>query len=271
MATLKKGSKGAEVKKLQQRLEEKGFRPGVIDGKFGPGTDAAVRAFQASEDLLVDGVVGRRTLEALGGVVADVEPDPPLQMKRVSINKVSKMFPGAKKKNIKTYLPAVLTELSAVDLAEKSMVLMALATIRAETAGFKPISEFKSKFNTSPGGEPFDLYDNRRDLGNRGSPDGALFKGRGFIQLTGRDNYQRIGKAIGLGDQLEKEPELANDPEIAARILCAFLKTKERRIKQELLANNLKAARRLVNGGSHGLKQFKEAYHKGDRLLKTLA
>ncbi len=269
MATLKRGKKGAEVKKLQQRLEERGFRPGAIDGKFGQGTEAAVRAFQASEGLLVDGVVGRRTLEALAGVMADMEPDPPLAMKRVSVDNVSKMFPGAKKKNIKKYLPAVLHELSAADLAEKPMVLMALATIRAETAGFRPIGEFQSRFNTSPDGRPFDLYDNRGDLGNRGSPDGALFKGRGFVQLTGRDNYQRIGEAVGLGDQLEKEPELANDPDIAARILAAFLKTRERRIKQELLANNLKAARRLVNGGSHGLKQFKEAYRTGERLIQA--
>jgi len=63
-----------------------------------------------------------------------------------------------------------------------------------------PISEFKSKFNTSPNGHPFDLYDNRRkDLGNQGKPDGKRYRGRGFIQLTGRFNYNKHGKAIGLG------------------------------------------------------------------------
>ena len=54
---------------------------------------------------------------------------------------------------------------------------MAIATIRAETAGFEPISEFKSRFNTSPQGHPFDLYDSRKDLGNCGAPDGTNFKG----------------------------------------------------------------------------------------------
>ena len=43
---------------------------------------------------------------------------------------------------------------------------MALATIKAESAGFAPISEGKSKWNTSQGGEPFDLYDFRTDIGN---------------------------------------------------------------------------------------------------------
>jgi len=61
-----------------------------------------------------------------------------------------------------------LKALQDAGLADKDMVLMGLATIRAETAGFEPISEGKSIFNTSPGGHPFNLYDNRKDLGNRG-------------------------------------------------------------------------------------------------------
>ena len=154
-----------------------------------------------------------------------------------------------------------------VELGDKPMILMALATIRAETETFQPISEGTSKFNTSPGGHPFDLYDNRRDLGNQGPPDGEQFRGRGFIQLTGRVNYQSCGKLIGLDDQLTKKPELANDPKIAAQLLAAFLKGKERQIKEALLDNDLRTARRLVNGGSHGLDRFSDAYTRGDALL----
>jgi peptidoglycan L-alanyl-D-glutamate endopeptidase CwlK len=83
------------------------------------------------------------------------------------------------------------------------------------------------------------------------------------VQLTGRDNYQRIGSKIGLGDELIQNPELANDPDIAARILAAFIKSKETRIKQELFDGDLRGARRLVNGGSHGLDRFSEAFHIG--------
>jgi peptidoglycan L-alanyl-D-glutamate endopeptidase CwlK len=267
MPTLKRGSSGNEVKSLQERLLELGFNPGDVDGIFGGGTDAAVRAFQASEGMLVDGIAGQRTLAALGGTATQIEPGPPLAIAEVTVERVSHMFSDAPIRNIKTYLPPVLQELVAVDLGDKPMVLMALATIRAETAGFEPISEFKSRFNTSPEGHPFDLYDNRRDLGNRGKPDGASFKGRGFVQLTGRDNYQRIGAKIALGDGLVQNPDLANDPDIAARILSAFLKTKEIRIKQALLEGDLRGARRLVNGGSHGLERFSETFRIGQREI----
>ena len=151
------------------------------------------------------------------------------------------------------------------DLTDRGMVLMALATIRAETAGFVPIDEGKSRFNTSPGGKPFDLYDHRKDLGNRGPSDGADFKGRGFIQLTGQSNYQTIGQALGL--DLTGNPAQANKPDVAARILALFLKNKEQRIKEALLEDDLRTARRLVNGGSHGLEQFTVAFRTGERLL----
>lgn len=65
MATLKKGSTGPEVVKLQQRLTDLGFDPNGIDGKFGPGTEAAVKAFQQANGLVVDGIVGPNTRAAL--------------------------------------------------------------------------------------------------------------------------------------------------------------------------------------------------------------
>jgi peptidoglycan L-alanyl-D-glutamate endopeptidase CwlK len=152
-------------------------------------------------------------------------------------------------------------------LGDKDMVLMALATIRAETGNFTPLSEFKSKFNTSPGGRPFDLYDNRKDLGNQGPPDGDSFKGRGYIQLTGRSNYKVHGAAIGLGNQLIENPALANQPDIAAKLLASFLKSKEQKIRNALKAGDLKTARKLVNGGTHGLDEFTKAFNTGKTLI----
>ncbi|HUP41667.1 MAG TPA: peptidoglycan-binding protein [Thermoanaerobaculia bacterium] len=188
-------------------------------------------------------------------------------VERVTVEVVCEMFPGAPRKNIEAYLPAVLDALSAAGLADLPMVLMALGTIRAETAGFAPLSEYKSKWNTSPEGHPFDLYDDRGDLGNQGAPDGDRFKGRGFIQLTGRANYQRIGAKLGLGGKLVEDPELANDAAVAARILAAFLADKQGKIRPALAADDLARARRLVNGGSHGLAAFEECYRTGERLL----
>ena len=121
--------------------------------------------------------------------------------------------------------------------------------------------------SVAPGGHPFNLYDNRGDLGNKGRPDGERFKGRGFIQLTGRSNYQVHGAAIGLGTGLIENPELANDPTIAARLLASFIKAKEQKIRNALAPGNLKEARRLVNGGSHGLDRFTHAFRIGQKLL----
>jgi putative chitinase len=179
----------------------------------------------------------------------------------------ARMLPEAPRKNIDSNLPLVLNALVPPALADKPMILMALATIRAETASFAPISEGQSRFNTSPGGHPFDRYDHRTDLGNTGPPDGERFKGRGFIQLTGRANYAAHGAAIGLGNRLIDDPDLACEPEIAARLLASFLKFHEEKIRAALDNGDLSEARRLVNGGLHGLDEFTEAYHTGLRLV----
>jgi len=264
MSVYREGASGVEIKKIQRELKAKGFSPGAIDGEFGPGTEAAVMAFQQSEGLLADGIVGPATLTALRGDDAVQQKAAP---PAVSVSVVSKMFPQTPVGNIKKNLPVVLKALAVDGLGYKAMILMALGTIKAETESFMPISEWKSRYNTSPDGHPFDLYDNRKDLGNQGEPDGEKYRGRGFIQLTGRNNYRVHGDAIGMGNQLIDSPELANEPEIAARLLSIFLKHNEHRIKEALLVNDLKRARRYVNGGSHGLDRFSEAYLIGDRLI----
>src|SRR5262245_1717861 len=56
-----------EIESLQRLLLKAGFNPGAIDGHFGHGTQAAVVAFQRSNRMLADGVVGPRTVAALTG------------------------------------------------------------------------------------------------------------------------------------------------------------------------------------------------------------
>lgn len=65
--TLRNGARGQAVRELQQRLGAAGFDPQGVDGAFGPNTEAAVRAFQRSRGLQVDGVVGPKTWGALTG------------------------------------------------------------------------------------------------------------------------------------------------------------------------------------------------------------
>jgi peptidoglycan L-alanyl-D-glutamate endopeptidase CwlK len=259
------GDSGSAVLGLQIRLAELGFDPNGIDGRFGPGTARAVRAFQETHGLDVDGVVGDTTAAALG---FDPHAEVPSGFPGVSITAVAQMFsPHTPLKNIREHLPNVLGGLLDAQLRDQKMVLMALATIRAETEGFKPVSELPSKFNTADGGPPFGLYDNRGDgdLGNHGPPDGERFRGRGFIQLTGRFNYGKFGRLMRL--DLIGNPELANDSRTASKLLAAFLKDKETKIRSALARDDLAKARKLVNGGKHGLEQFTDAFQKGQALL----
>lgn len=188
---------------------------------------------------------------------------PSLKAVIITVEMAARMLPEAPRAHIESNLPLVLNALVAPQLADKDMVLMALATIRAETASFLPISEGESEWNTSPGGHPFDLYDWRAELGNQGPPDGERFRGRGFIQLTGRSNYALHGTLLGLGQRLIEEPDLANSPAVAAGLLASFLKQHEEKIRTALAAGDLREARRLVNGGVHGLEEFEAAYRTG--------
>src|SRR5437764_13058780 len=180
---------------------------------------------------------------------------------------VHKLFPATPLANIQANLPAVLAALNAVNLGDTPMVLMALSTIRAETESFQPISEMQSRFNTSPGGHPFDLYDRRADLGNQGPPDGASFRGRGVLQLTGRANYTPYAQRTG--HDLVHHPELACQLEVAAQLLAVFLADKEPAIRKALEQNNLAAARRLINGGTNGLDRFSACYSGGCTVLAS--
>lgn len=65
--TIRQGDHGDLVTELQQKLEAAGNSPGAIDGWFGANTEAAVVAFQTSNGLQVDGVVGNQTWAALNG------------------------------------------------------------------------------------------------------------------------------------------------------------------------------------------------------------
>lgn len=268
MRVLQEGATGPDVRSLQQSLLKAGFPPGSIDGQFGPGTEAAVLAFQQSAGLLADGVVGARTAAVLG--LGPSQIPAPQAMPSITVAMVSKMFPATPLDHIQQNLGPVLGALQSRGLTSTPVVLAALATIRAETATFLPIAEGVSRFNTSPGGRAFDLYDNRKDLGNLGPTDGADFCGRGYIQLTGRSNYTRFSADIGLGSRLVERPQDACDPAIAAQLLAAFIAAEEIPIKQALLDSDLARARRLVNGGSNGLPAFVSAYQTGTRLIDQL-
>ena len=195
---------------------------------------ANLSAFQRAHGVIADGMVGpynwrllqqAKTGKSAAGWLGKLPPEV-----------LAKVFPFTSRKNLQIYAPYVLAALEDAGYGPDTAngVLMckaALATIRAESEGFEPISEFVSRFNTPPPGAqggPFSLYDApsaiAKKLGNTSLGDGARFKGRGFIQLTGRENYTRLGKLIEL--PLDQRSFLANLPEAAAVLLAVFLKNK---------------------------------------------
>ena len=94
-------------------------------------------------------------------------------------------------------------------------------------------------------------YENRADLGNTQYGDGKRFMGRGFIQTTGRNNYERTGEALGL--DLINHPELLEQVENAARSAAWYWKARDLNSLADL--GQFERATRRINGGLNGLAE----------------
>ena len=122
----------------------------------------------------------------------------------------------------------------------------------AELAAFMGQCAHESaKFTTTKEFSNGTQYEGRADLGNTQPGDGARYKGRGFIQITGRANYTAAGKALGI--DLVNHPELAERPDIATKVSLWYWNT---RVKPNV-GNfaNTKQVTKKVNGGVNGLQQ----------------
>ncbi len=175
-----------------------------------------------------------------------------------------KIFPFTPPANLERYLPDVAAAAESMSV-DRTLFVLGLATIRAEVEAFVPCLEQVSRFNTSPGGAPFDLYDHRKELGNQGPPDGERFRGRGYVQLTGRYNYAHQSALLSL--DLIEDPDQAAESIPAARILFQFLQEKQEKLHRFVQLGDLASARRLVNGGFDGLVRFCDAFKKANSLL----
>lgn len=130
-----------------------------------------------------------------------------------------------------------------------------MAQCAHETLDFKRLTEFGGSLD-------FRKYDPKyapkkaRALGNKVAGDGAKFKGRGFIQITGRYNYKRASQALGI--DLIKNPGLAEDPSIAAKIAVWFW---QHRVQPNV--DNFKdttGVTKQINPGLRGLERRKNNF-----------
>lgn len=135
-----------------------------------------------------------------------------------------------------------LTDAGVTDPKQKAILM---GQVSHESAGFKSMIEYGSGAQ----------YEGRKNLGNTEVGDGEKYKGRGFIQLTGRDNYTRAGKALGL--DLVNHPELAEDPQNAAKIAVWYLQTHKGRNGQTAMeaaaSGDIVGATQAIQGGAGGL------------------
>ena len=275
---LKLGSEGEDVKKLQIKL---GIDP---IGKFGPKTDAAVKAWQSANGLTADGVVGPATWAKLMGEstttapVVLTEPAPAPSVGGLKLEKLRGHIPDA-------VIAQIPDTAAKFQINTPLRLAHFLAQCGHESGGFKVTQEnlnysakglmgiFKKYFPTQALAESYQrqpqkiankVYANRMDNGAETSGDGYKFRGRGYIQLTGRANYTAFGKAIN--------EDIANNPDVVsgkyALLSAAWFWSKNGLNK---LADGgatdatVTSITKRVNGGTIGLpdriKHFKEYYH----------
>ncbi len=130
-----------------------------------------------------------------------------------------------------------------------------MAQCAHETLDFKRLVEFGGSLD-------FRKYDPKyapkkaKALGNKQVGDGARYKGRGFIQITGRWNYKQAGEELGL--PLEKHPELAEKPEVAAKIAVWFWK---HRVKPNVdNFHDVNDVTKQINPGLRGIENRKDTF-----------
>lgn len=132
----------------------------------------------------------------------------------------------------------------------------AVAQFAHESHGFRTTTEYASGH----------AYEWRRDLGNIRAGDGRRYKGRGFIQITGRANYRAVSHALG-HDFLQHPEDLAN-PRWAAQASCWWWLNHG--CNQLADQGDFAALTRRINGGLNGLADRRRYHQRARRVARFL-
>jgi predicted chitinase/molybdopterin-binding protein len=196
-----------------------------------------------------------QTIKVPAGEVIDIIDEPSKEKKaEPEKKKQTKLDPS--KTLTGTVHEAILTKAArAAGIKDPTELAAFLAQCAHESHDFKSMVEYGGSLD-------FRKYDPKfapkkaKALGNKKVGDGARYKGRGYIQLTGRYNYKRAGEALGL--PLEAKPELAEKPEVAAKIAVWFWKSRVQPNVDNF--NDVRAVTKPINPGLNGLEDRKEAF-----------
>ena len=269
---LKVGSTGEDVKKLQTKL---GL---TADGSFGPKTETVVKEWQTKNGLTADGIVGDGTWSKMFGTTQVVKED-------VVITPVT----GLNIEKLKGHIPDVVIA-QIPDTAKKFNITnnLRLAHFLSqcghESGGFKAVSEnlnysadglkkifgkyFPGNLNESYARQPEKIasrvYASRMGNGDENTKEGFKFRGRGYIQLTGKSNYTNFTKFIG--EDCVSNPDLVATKYPLASAAFFFDSNKLWSICDKGADDaTVTAVTKRVNGGTIGLpdriKHFKEYYN----------
>jgi len=229
---LKVGSTGEDVKKLQTKL---GL---TADGAFGPNTEKKVKEWQATNGLTADGIVGAATW---GKMFPLVIPESPFKLQNLV---------GHIPNDVIAQIPDTAIKFNITNTLRLTHFL---AQCAHESGNWRYRTELASGA----------AYEGRRDLGNTQPGDGVKFKGRGYIQLTGRANYKSFSDFVGVDCVANPELVATTYPMMSAAFF--FNSNKLWTICDRGATDDIiTLVTRRVNGGTNGLadrlKHFKEYY-----------
>ncbi|HEX8697532.1 MAG TPA: peptidoglycan-binding protein [Myxococcaceae bacterium] len=248
-ATLREGSEGPPVRWLQALLINHGFSAGEPDAKFGPKTKQKVMEFQRAKGLGADGIVGPKTWAALGA--PPMSPGPTTG--GVSEQQLRSIMPNLSAGRAREVLPHFNKASAEAGINTPKRQAAFLAQLAVESGEFLDFEERAS-------GE---AYEGRTDLGNIHPGDGVRYKGRGPIQLTGRNNYRAAGQGVGL--DLEGNPRQAAEVEVGFRTAAWFWNS--RSLSPLADVGNFREITRRINGGTNGLAARERYYARAKQVL----
>ncbi len=159
----------------------------------------------------------------------------------IDVGRLVQALPASQRRAANQHFPIIVQEAQRQGVTNKAQLAYILATSVHESGAGAHMQEFASG----------SAYEGRRSLGNTQPGDGQRFKGRGYVQITGRRNYADWSRRLGV--DLVGNPQMAQDPRIAAQILVGGMRQGTftgRRLDQYIndQQTDFTGARRIVNG-----------------------